>query len=395
LAENQELQKANHDNHQYHTLRDSLIAGKKEFAIAFIIIAVYFYLWISNIQPMIMILFGFIAGTWLAFRPSEWAVEGIESVAGHRGFTTYVAGMLSSLVSNMPEAVVSVLSATDGYISGDQSLLDIAILSVLVAAGFNMFLLGLTVILLTREQGDLEVPEEAIKKDAVLIRWTIVALLSMFALGVVDAIFLAEGAPSSTFPTGASLVLFVSYVIYSIFLMRGEVTEEVEFAQPHHSMRDATVLLAIGFIGIFIAGDILTESAKLLLDEYHDIISNTLMLNPVAITALILGAVGSLPEHGIALVAASKGKANIAVGNLVGGVLQIVLLVSGGIGIIVPIPLDRYVLFQIIVIAGSLWFLKRAIADDHRLDTFEGLMIILLQAYVFTLLIFGTPVGVG
>ena len=69
------------------------------------------------------------------------------------------------------------------------------------------------------------------------------------------------------------------------------------------------------------------------------------------------------------------------------------LLVAGGIGALVPIPLDRYVLFQIVVIAGSLWFLKCAITDDHRLDTFEGLMIILLQAYVFTLLIFGTPAG--
>jgi hypothetical protein len=76
----------------------------------------------------------------LAFRPSEWAVKGIESVAGHRGNTAYVAGMLSSLVRNMPEAVVSVLSAYQGYIDNDPVFLDIAILSVLIAAGFNMFL---------------------------------------------------------------------------------------------------------------------------------------------------------------------------------------------------------------------------------------------------------------
>lgn len=79
-------------------------------------------------------------------------------------------------------------------------------------------------------------------------------------------------------------------------------------------------------------------------------------------------------------------------GNLVGGVLQIILLVAGGIGIFVPIPLDRYVLFQIVVLAGSLWFLKRNLTDDKKLDMFEGLMIILLQAYVFLLLIIG-PVG--
>jgi Ca2+/Na+ antiporter len=174
--------------------------------------------------------------------------------------------------------------------------------------------------------------------------------------------------------------------------MRGEVAEDTEFEQPNHSERNAVIFLLMGFVGIFIASHILTESAELFLLEYDDIIRNALMLNPVAVAALILGAAGSLPEHGIALIVASKGKANIAVGNLIGGVLQILLLVAGGIGTIVPIPLDRYVLFQIVVIAGSLWFLKRAITNDYRLDAFEGMMIILLQAYVFTLLIF---VGVG
>ena len=36
------------------------------------------------------------------------------------------------------------------------------------------------------------------------------------------------------------------------------------------------------------------------------------MLNPITVAALILGAAGSLPEHGIALIAANKGKANIS-----------------------------------------------------------------------------------
>jgi cation:H+ antiporter len=340
---------------------------------------------------MVMVILGLIAGTWLAFRPSEWAVEGIESASGHRNYTTYVAGMLSSLVSNMPEAVVSGYSAV---VKGQTNpmFLDIAILSVLVAAGFNMLLLGLTVILLTQEQGDMEIPEDAVKKDKVLIRWTIVALVSMFALGILDGIFSPE---VNRFPAGASLVLFISYIFYAVALMKGEVAEDAEIAEAHHSKRDSYLLLAIGFVGIFLAGHILTESVEVFLSEYEEIISHTLNINPVAIAALILGAAGSLPEHGIALIAASKGKANLAVGNLVGGVMQIILLVAGGIGTFVLIPLDRYVLFQIIVIAGSLWFLKRAITDDHRLDTFEGLMIILLQAYVFTLLILGTPPGYG
>ncbi|MFW9893018.1 MAG: hypothetical protein ACFFFO_12485, partial [Candidatus Thorarchaeota archaeon] len=303
----------------------------------------------------------------------------------------YVAGMLSSLASNMPEAVISGIAAFDGWATGNQDLLDIAVLSVLIAAGFNMLLLGFTIIISTKGKEDMEVPEEAIKKDSVLIRWTFVALLSMFALGVMDLVS-PDGPIDPRFPSIASFVLFLSYLIYAGALTTGDVVdgETKPRAKASHSKRSAAILSLMGFVGIFFAGEILTSSVELLLQDYHEVIG--LFGNQVAIAALILGAAGALPEHGIALIAAAKGKVGLAVGNLIGGVLQIVLLVMGGIGIFVPIPLDRYVLFQIMVIAGSLWFLKQAITDDHKLDFFEGAMIILLQAYVFVLLIAGTPI---
>ncbi|OLS30802.1 MAG: hypothetical protein ThorAB25_07260 [Candidatus Thorarchaeota archaeon AB_25] len=378
------------DNHdQYHGVRDSLVAGRKEIVFFLGLLVFYFYLRFSGIEPTIVIILGLIGGVWLAFRPSEWAVEGFESAAGHLGLTAYVAGMLSSLASNMPEAVISGIAAFDGYTTGNQDLLDIAVLSVLIAAGFNMLLLGITIVISTKGKPDMDVPEEAIKKDSVLIRWTFVALLSMFALGVLD--MASPDAPiNPRFPAVASFVLFLSYIIYAGALTTGDVVESAEKAKASHSKRTAAILAIMGFIGIFFAGEMLTHSVEMLLTDYHDVIG--LLGNQVAIAALILGAAGALPEHGIAIIAAAKGKVGLAIGNLIGGVLQIVLLIMGGIGIFVPIPLDRYVLFQIMVIAGSLWFLKQAITDDHKLDFFEGAMIILLQMYVFILLIAGTPI---
>ena len=381
------------DNHeQYHGVRDSLVAGRKELAFFFGLLLFYFYLRFTGNEPTIVIILGLVGGIWLAFRPSEWAVEGMESAAGHLGYTAYVAGMLSSLASNMPEAVISGIAAYNGYITENQDLLDIAVLSILIAAGFNMLLLGITIVISTRGKPDMDVPEEAIKKDSVLIRWTIVALVAMFALGIMDMISVAAipAAPIPRFPRMASFVLFLSYIIYAGALTTGDVVENSEKAKASHAKRTAVILSIMGFIGIFFAGEILTNSVEMLLTDYEASIG--LFGNHIAIAALILGAAGALPEHGIALVAAAKGKVGLAVGNLIGGVLQIVLLVMGGIGMFVPIPMDRYVLFQIIVIAGSLWFLKRAITDDHKLDFFEGAMIILLQAYVFVLLIAGTPI---
>ena len=382
------------DNHiangNFEPIKNALGASKIEFLIVGCLIALYFYIrvfvFVSELLNAVILL-GLIMGAWLAFRPSEWAVEGLESVAGHRGYSAYIAGLLSSLASNMPEAVVSGYAAYSGYVQQSQDLLDIAILSVLIAAGFNMLLLGVTIVISTRGKTEMEVPREVIRKDSVLIRWTIVALVSMFALGILDLVATATTGDVNYFPREASVVLFISYIVYAYSLKEGEVGEvgEQKSALPHYSKRNSAILTMLGFVGIFFAGEMLTYSVELLLVEQHTLVSS--IGDPVYIAAMILGAAGALPEHGIALIAASKGKVGLAVGNLIGGVLQIVLLVAGGIGIFVPIPLDRYVLFQIVVIAGSLWFLKQNITDDNKLDLFEGLMIILLQTYVFILLL--------
>ncbi|MFB0560029.1 MAG: hypothetical protein ACETWM_02170, partial [Candidatus Lokiarchaeia archaeon] len=72
-----------------------------------------------------------------------------------------------------------------------------------------------------------------------------------------------------------------------------------------------------------------------------------------------------------------------------GGVLQTILLIIGGIAILVPIPINLFTLFQIAIAAAVIWFLKRAIMDDERIDIFEGLMIALIQVFVFILMLFG------
>jgi cation:H+ antiporter len=382
-------------SHQYHSIRDSIGAGRKELTLALLLIGVYFYFRFTGQSLSVVILLGFLMGAWLAFRPSEWAVEGVESIAGHLRFTAYIAGMLTSLASNLPEAVISFFAAFEGYVTGNAELLDIAILSVLVAAGFNMLLLGITIVISTRKEGEMRVPEEVIKKDSVLIRWTIVALLSMFALGIIG--LAVSEIPSGTvpgrdlkFPPWAALMLFLSYLIYAGVLVRDRDSEKDVIEEPSQSKRSAATLWTIGIVGIFFAGEMLTESVNLLLETQRHVVSA--VGDPVTIAALILGAAGALPEHGIAVLAAMKGKIGLAIGNLVGGVLQILLLVMGGIGMFVLIPLDIYVLFQIVVIAGSLWFLKRAITDDEQLDTFEGMMIILLQVYVFILMLTGIPI---
>jgi len=107
----------------------------------------------------------------------------------------------------------------------------------------------------------------------------------------------------------------------------------------------------------------------------------------IEIVALLVGFSGAVPEHGIAVVAATKGKTEVALGNIVGGMLQMTLLIFGIFGSITPAPINDFMLFQIIAIAGIVWFVKRSIVDDNRITTYEGIMVIIAQLFSFLVLL--------
>ncbi len=398
--------------------------GKKEAIIIVLAAISLIYFRFFSINSTIVIILSFIVGVWLAFRPSEWAVKGLGSASRYLGFSAYITGVLSSLASNTPEAVIGGLTAYRGFVTGNVELLDISVISILAAAGFNILLLGLVVMIITRKNKGrpVEVPKEVIQNESELMRWTIVALVAIFALGISRILLestdllkiigdtmitscltgVIDVNPAVAFslyyhlynlehlslPRIAGLVMFVSYIVYTIFMFKRQNSNK-EKTKPIHegliSRKGTVILVILGFVGIFFAGEILTTGVETAME--------TLNLasygEPVLIISLLLGFAGAVPEHGIALVAAFRGETELSLGNLLGGVLQTILLIIGGIAILVPIPINLFTLFQIAIAAAVIWFLKRAIMDDERIDVFEGLMIALIQVFVFILMLFG------
>jgi hypothetical protein len=110
-----------------------------EALIALIVIATFFileYVVFHGEYHLWLIIMGFVVGIWLAFRPSEWAVIGLNSGAKYVGLSEYVAGILSSLASNLPEAVIAIIL----IVKYNDTLT--AVVTVLSAAGFNTIILG-------------------------------------------------------------------------------------------------------------------------------------------------------------------------------------------------------------------------------------------------------------
>jgi len=406
-------------------------------------------------------------GLWLAFRPSEWAVDGLGNIMRFTGLTAYVAGVISSLASNLPEAVAAGILLVKGTVNNQPELVTIAFYTTLAAAGFNAILLGIVVLVGSKNKGYIQIKKETVMAEGVLLRWGFVATFLTFGVAVVeilDKIFIevknqtffadSEGI-AGELPQLAGISLVVSYFIYLVFLivkskqakaeeqygrepvkatkptrgkldekMLDKLTEEVHVGaqrkivdtpkdinivdpdcedtrvtyqgddkkpinpygtapamEGHHlSLKVSIILVILGVTGIAGGGFLLSHAVETMLH------SPKITLD-IGIVALIVGFSGAIPEHGIAVVAAAKGKTDIALGNILGGILQMTLLVFGAFAALVPAPIDDFMLFQLIALALIIWFVKRSISDDHRITSFEGIMIIIAQSFSFLLLI--------
>jgi cation:H+ antiporter len=351
-----------------------------------------FYLLANFVYPdvTLLILSGMGFALWLVFRASHLAIDGLESLGAFAGLSAYVIGVLSSLASNTPEAVVSALTALRGYTSGSPELVEIAVLSVVMAAGFNIILLGCVVVISSRKTGHVDIPDEVVEDDADLIRWTIVAMAILVIFGIIQYIRAIETSTPTNLillPSLAGLTMLLSYVLYAIYAIKKKPKRPRQEVMPFHTRRNSAILAILGFVGIFIAGHIFTGSIELAFEHVPWVSFGIEPFQQIVIISMIIGIAGAIPEHGIAILAATKNKANIAIGNTLGGTTQVLLLIIGGVAIFLPLPLDARVILQLATAAGSLWFLLRAMTDDRRIDIYEGTMILLLQAFVFIIIL--------
>jgi len=380
-----------------------------EALIALVVIATFFILQaiFHGEFHLWLVIMGFIVGIWLAFRPSEWAVVGLNSGAKHVGLSEYVAGILSSLASNLPEAVIAIILITQ-----PKPQILTAVVTVLSASGFNAIILGIAIIISTaKNRGSIAVPEDLKKTEAPIIRWAIVALALTVIFGFSEYFQLLGSGRALTeaiLTVPVAAMLAGSYLFYLIYIIvvkennkkmsikdKEDIEQTLKLAKEEVENEEKTldhgahgklsvpmtlVFLVLGFVGIYFGGHTLTESVQQLIPVADDMTNSQII-----ITAFILGAAGAVPEHGIAIISAAKDEVEVGIGNAMGGILQSALLIFGVLGVITVVTLHPFILLQLSAIAGVLWFVKRCI-QDGKFDTFEGIMIILVQVIVFIML---------
>ena len=290
----------------------------------------------------------------------EPMVEGLKEFSLQTGLSAHVTGIISSLASNLPEGVMT------GFMILSPSLREVAILTVMLASAFNGLLLGILVIMLTYRGGAIELPKRAMELDIEIMRIAIALCTIVFGTGIILHLFSGDGAV--LLPREIPVFLLLAYIGYLIFISRGPKKETTE--EREHESSGWITPIALGLVGILISAELISGSSEYLV--------HMLDLN-VVIAATLIGMAGSIPEHGLALIGANKGHVEMGVSNLLSGIIQSIMLIFPLLALIVPVPLDGYVLYQFMAIAVTLWIVKKAIIDDNRLTLDEGLSILTIH----------------
>ena len=320
-----------------------------------ILIAIGITLIILGCKDFVLSLSSFFIGLLLVSLASDPAIEGFKGLSKYLKISEYVVGIISSLASNLPEAILAIFMVLSPH------LREVAILTVILASAFNGLLLGILVILITYRGGSIEIPREALEYDLEIMRITIAFSMIILGTGLILNVF--HGEPY--LPIEVSLFSLIAYLSYLYFISR----KKEKLHENEKKMEKNWVYpLLLGLTGIVISAELIAGASEYFVHK--------LDLH-VVVAATLIAFAGSVPEHYLAIIGAHRGHVELGISNLISGVVQSIMLIFPLLAILVPVYLDGYILYQFLAIAITLWIIKKAIVDDKKLTLDEGVFILI------------------
>ena len=302
------------------------------------------------ITQILLLVVGFV----MLIKGADWFVEGASKIADRFGIPQLVIGLtIVAMGTSAPEAAVSITSALKGSA-------DITIGNVLGSNILNvLIILGLTAVVRT-----IAVQKSTIKYE---IPFVIIISAVMAVLGLMDGTI-------KRWEGGVLWALFIVYMIYLFKMAKSgqAVTEEVAEDGKKDPIWKLLILVVIGVVLIVWGSDVTVDAATKLATLFG--MSERL----IGLTIVALGT--SLPELVTSVTAAIKGKADIAVGNIVGSNIFNILFVVGTTALITPVAYQSNFMVDSIVAVATLVLLLVCVVRKKQLNRPCG--IIMLVGYV-------------
>ena len=306
------------------------------------------------LQAVLLVL-GFV----MLVKGADWFVEGVAGIAEKFGIPQLVIGLtIVAMGTSAPEAAVSITSAlkgnagiTVGNVVGSN------IMNVLV-------ILGLTAVIT-----NLAVQQSTVRYE---LPFMLVISIILVVMGM--------GDNTISFMEGIILwALFILYLTY-LFIMAKKKKEEPE----EEKARPMWQLLLLGIIGAVLVvwgADITVDAASNIAKFFG--MSDRL----IGLTIVALGT--SLPELVTSVTAAKKGKADIAIGNIVGSNVFNILFVVGTTALVTPVVFESKFIIDSLVAFGAGVLLWLGVFKNRELRRSGGMVMLLAYCGYFVYLLLG------
>ncbi len=305
-----------------------------------------------------------IVGLTLILVGANYLTDGSSALAQRFGISEFIVGLtIVAIGTSTPEIVVSVLSSIDGKSS-------MAIGNVVGSNIFNIFvILGLCSLLrpiaLTKSNIRRDVP---LSVAASLLMW---AVLSDSLFGGADSISRIDG--------GVMLTLYIALMVYTVRQGR-TATNKDEITPPTTPLWLSVVMVVGGLAALIYGGEIFLNNATAL--------ARTMGISEGVIAITLVAGGTSLPELAASVVSLYKGKADMALGNVIGSCIANILLILGVSSLINPLSVGDITTLDIAMCAlGSvLLFITAYTFKSRTIDRYEGAIFLLLYgAYMWYL----------
>lgn len=310
-----------------------------------------------------------IAGFILLIRGADVLVSGASSIAKRFGISDLIIGLtIVAFGTSAPELVVNLLSAFRGTA-------DIAIGNVLGSNIANVLLiLGVTGMI-----APIAVQRVTTWKE---VPFSFLALFAVFALANDE---LLNGVSTSMIARGDGLILlgfFAVFMYYIVGIARsggGQADESAPVAE--RTMWSSIVYIVLGLAALIIGGKWVVDGA-VAIAQFAGLSEAVIGLTVVAVGT-------SLPELATSVVAALKGKPDIAIGNVVGSNIFNVFWILGITSTIAPLPFHATSNLDLLAAGAAtvLLFAWMFVGKRHQLERWQSAVFVVLYALYITLLL--------
>lgn len=304
---------------------------------------------------VVLLALGFV----MLIKGADWFVDGSAGIAARFGIPQLVIGLtIVAMGTSAPEAAVSITAAMSGNAG-------ITIGNVIGSNILNVLLiLGITAVIIS------------VPVQHSTVKWEIPFML------VVTVVLAVLGMSDGSISRLEGVILWALFIVYLLYLLRmAKNNGNDEEEEKHLPLWKQLLMLVIGIAGIVWGSDLTVDNAT--------IIAEALGMDDRLIGLTIVAFGTSLPELVTSVTAARKGKADIAIGNIVGSNIFNILFVVGTTALITPVVFKAgFLIDSAVALAAGLilWF---GVMKDHRLKRPVGILMLAAYAVYFVYLLLG------